>query len=108
MNRCPTKVVEGKTPYEAWSGNKPNISHLRVFGCEAFSYIVFGRRKKLDQRAEKYIFVDYDNHHRVYRLYSPSFRGVFISRDVKFNELPIELTSNEDDHDLDDSSITPN
>ena len=107
LNRCPTKVVEGKTPYEAWTGNKSNISHLRVFGCEAFSYIVSERRKKLDKRAEKCIFVGYDNQHRGYRLYSPSYRGVFVSRDVKFNELPVESTSNEDDDDLDDSSVAP-
>ena len=29
LNRCPTKAVEGKTPYEAWTGNKPNISQDR-------------------------------------------------------------------------------
>ena len=61
LNRCPTKAVQGKTPFEAWSGRKPNISHLRVFGCEAFSYIVFEKRKKLDQRVEKCIFVGYDS-----------------------------------------------
>ena len=38
-------------------------------------------------------------------MYSPSYKAIFISRDVKFNELPIESTSNEDVHDLDDSSI---
>ena len=104
LNRFPTKVVEGKTPFEAWSKNKPNISHLRVFGCEAFSYII-SEKKKLDKRAEKCIFMGYDNQHRGYRLYSPSYRGVFISRDVKFNELPTEPTTNED---VDDSSIAPN
>lgn len=35
LNRCPTKSVFGKTPQEAWSHKKPNISHLRVFGCIA-------------------------------------------------------------------------
>ena len=40
LNRCLTKAIEGKTPFEAWSGNKLNISHLRVFGCEAFFYII--------------------------------------------------------------------
>ena len=41
-------------------------------------------------------------------MYSPSYRVVFISKDVKFNELPIKMTSNEDDDDLDDSSVAPN
>ena len=34
-NRCPTRAVEGKTPYEAWHGTKPRVDHLRVFGCTA-------------------------------------------------------------------------
>ena len=53
LNRCPTKVVEGKTPYEVWTGKKPDISHLRVFGCEVFSFIVSEKRKKLDNTSKK-------------------------------------------------------
>jgi hypothetical protein len=34
-NRCPTKSLDSKTPQEAWSGRKPDVSHLRVFGCKA-------------------------------------------------------------------------
>ena len=29
-NRCPTKVVDGMTPYEAWHSSKPMVKHLRV------------------------------------------------------------------------------
>jgi hypothetical protein len=35
LNRSPTKALDGKTPYEAWHGRKPAVSHLRVFGCLA-------------------------------------------------------------------------
>jgi len=44
---------------------------------------------------KKCIFLGYDSHHRGYRIYSPSYKSVFISRDVKFNELPKEFASNE-------------
>ena len=50
----------------------------------------------------------YDNQHRGYRLFSLSHRAVFISRDVKFNELPTKFAFNEDVDDLDDSSIASN
>ena len=30
------KAVEGRTPYEAWMGRKPTVTHLRVFGCDAY------------------------------------------------------------------------
>ena len=31
-NRSPTKAVEGMTPLEARSGEKPSVTHLLVFG----------------------------------------------------------------------------
>ncbi|KAF0748495.1 hypothetical protein AaE_007324 [Aphanomyces astaci] len=38
-NRSPTKALGGKTPCEALHGRKPNIEHLRSFGCTAFAFI---------------------------------------------------------------------
>jgi hypothetical protein len=37
LNRSPTKALNGMTPYEAWNGRKLAVSHLRVFGCLAFT-----------------------------------------------------------------------
>ncbi|KAJ9539066.1 hypothetical protein OSB04_031799 [Centaurea solstitialis] len=33
LNRVPTKSVE-KTPYEIWTGKKPKLSFLKIWGCE--------------------------------------------------------------------------
>ena len=39
-NRTPTSALQGsKTPLEVWSGRKPDISHLRVFGCMARTWL---------------------------------------------------------------------
>jgi IS30 family transposase len=46
-NQCPTKAFESKTPQEAWTGRKPNVSHLRVFGCKAFAHILDEKKSKL-------------------------------------------------------------
>jgi transposase InsO family protein len=35
LNRLPTKAMGSRTPFEAWSGRKPQLGHLRVFGCTA-------------------------------------------------------------------------
>ena len=107
LNRCPIKFILSKTPFNAWSGRKPNYSHLRVFGCEIFSYIIYEKRKKLDKRAKKCIFVGYDSQHRGYKLYSPSYKVVFISKDVKFNELLDDSSSKEDVVDPKDPSVAP-
>lgn len=32
LNRCPTKSLNGKVLEEVWSGIKPSVGHLRVFG----------------------------------------------------------------------------
>jgi hypothetical protein len=38
-NRSPTKSLPETTPFEVWSGEKPDVSHLRVFGCNAYSHV---------------------------------------------------------------------
>ena len=35
-NCCPTKAVDGMTPYEAWTNVKSTVKHFRVFGCDPF------------------------------------------------------------------------
>lgn len=39
LNRASTKSLTNITPQEAWSGIKPFVTHLRVFGCLAYSCI---------------------------------------------------------------------
>jgi hypothetical protein len=86
LNRCPTKAVINKTPEEAWSKRKHKISHLRVFGCVAYSLIPQELRRKLDDKGEKFIFVGYSEHSKAYKLYNPITKMLIISRDVEFLE----------------------
>jgi len=86
LNMCPTKSVFNKTPQEAWSGQKPAIKHLRVFGCIAYAHVPEHLRKKLDDRGEKCIFVGYSQLSKAYKLYNPKTAKVIISRDVTFDE----------------------
>ena len=59
LNRSPTKAVWSRTPYEAWHGSKPDVSHLKVFGCIAYAHINLENRQKLDDKSEKCIFIGY-------------------------------------------------
>jgi transposase InsO family protein len=45
-NRCPSKALPSITPEEAWSGRKPCISHMRVFGCIAYAMVPDEKRGK--------------------------------------------------------------
>ncbi|KAI5648811.1 hypothetical protein M9H77_34816 [Catharanthus roseus] len=38
INRSLSTAINFKTPLELWSGEPPNLSNLRVFGCSAFAY----------------------------------------------------------------------
>lgn len=85
-NRSPTNALHKMTPYEAWTGYKPKVKHLRVFGCSAYAHIPKDERKKIDPKAKKSIFLGYGKCVKGYRLYDPEKLRVFYSRDVIFNE----------------------
>uniref|UniRef100_A0A0K8SGT5 Retroviral polymerase SH3-like domain-containing protein n=3 Tax=Lygus hesperus TaxID=30085 RepID=A0A0K8SGT5_LYGHE len=85
MNRSPVKSQEN-TPEEVWSGRKPTVSHLRIFGCKAYIHVPAEKRKKLDHRATPCIFVGYSLESKAYRFYDPKKRCILISRDVTFVE----------------------
>ena len=85
-NRSPTKSVLGKTPQEAWSGRKPGVSHLRVFGSIAHAHVPDEKRSKLDDKSEKFIFIGYDANSKGYKLYNPETKKTIISRNVIFDE----------------------
>ena len=87
LNQSPTKTLDGKTPFQAWYGKKPNVNHLRVFGCFAYIHIPKDERKKLDPKAKKCTFLGYGTSRKGYRLYDWKTSSIIHSRDVVFNEL---------------------
>ena len=87
INRSPTKG-HPLTPEEAWSGRKPDLSHVRVFGAKAMAHIPKCKRKKWDVKSREAILVGFDEETKAYRLYHPSTRDVFKSRDVVFIHEP--------------------
>ncbi|KAL4303544.1 hypothetical protein GQ457_10G024470 [Hibiscus cannabinus] len=86
LNRLATKAVDGKTPFEAWSGSKPSVKHLRVFGSICYSHISANMRSKLDERAWRGIFVGYSSQSKGYRIYNLESKMIVVSRDVIFYE----------------------
>ncbi|KAM1312868.1 hypothetical protein ACFX2F_016974 [Malus domestica] len=85
-NWSPTRSVRGKTPQKAWSGRKPGISHLRVFGSIAHVHVPDERRTTLDDKSEKFIFIGYDTNSKGYKLYNPNNGKTVISRDLTIDE----------------------
>jgi hypothetical protein len=86
LNRCPTKCLNNKTPYEAWHGRKPTLSHLRTFGCVAHVKKVGPGLDKLSDRSRKLVFIGYESGTNGYRFLDPTTNKLVVSRDVIFEE----------------------
>jgi transposase InsO family protein len=86
LNRSPTKSLEGVTPYEAWYGRKPSVSHMKIFGCIAHVKKLGPDVKKLSDRSIKTVFIGYEEGTKGYRLLDPVTKALYVSRDVVFEE----------------------
>ena len=47
LNQAPTRSLDGDTPYEVWTGVKPNVEHFRVFGSLSHMKVLGEKLKKL-------------------------------------------------------------
>ena len=86
-NVSPMWALTDMMPEEAWSGNKPDISHLRIFGCRAFMHVLKEHRHKLASRSMECTFLRYAHNYSAYRLVHRRSQCIFESRDVVFNEV---------------------
>ena len=86
INRVGTKTLKNQTPYEALKNKKPNVDHLRVFGCVSFAKVEAQHLKKLDDRSKMLVYLGTEPDSKAYRLLDPTTRRITVSRDVVFDE----------------------
>jgi hypothetical protein len=86
VNHTPTKALKNITPEEAWTKIKRDVSHFRVFGSIAWARIPDEKRKALQPKSEKFIFVGYCENVEGYILLQPHCNEIILRRDVKFDE----------------------
>ncbi|CAL8133801.1 unnamed protein product [Prunus armeniaca] len=58
LNRCPTKSLKKVTPFEGYTGRKPGIAHLKIFGSPCHVHTPSALRHKLEENSHKCIFFD--------------------------------------------------
>ena len=75
----------GRRLWKFLPGEKPSVSHLRVFGCVCYAHVPAQKRKKLDAVAEKGVFLGYEPNTKGYRVLKPN-GSIQVSRDVTFQE----------------------
>ena len=93
LNKIPSKAVP-TTPYEIWTGRKPNLNYVKVWGCPA--YVRMAQHNKLMPRGQKFRFVGYPSNTKGYLFYDTEHRNVFVARFGKF--LESEFLSDGGDH----------
>ena len=83
LNRAPSKSVE-MTPYEIWNGKKPNLSFLKIWGCDV--YVKCLQPNKLDPKSDKCYFVGYPKDTVGYYFYHQTKGKVFVAKNGVFLE----------------------
>nr|GEU61288.1 hypothetical protein [Tanacetum cinerariifolium] len=73
-----------KTPYELWYEKVPNLSYLKVWGCEA--HVKRDTIDKLQQRSVKCIFIGYPKETMGYYFYFSPENKIVVARYAKFFE----------------------
>ncbi|KAL2505571.1 Reverse transcriptase Ty1/copia-type domain-containing protein [Abeliophyllum distichum] len=92
-NRTPLSAIDGKTPKQQWPRKFPDYSHLRTFGCAAYSHQSIG---KLEARAQKCVFLEYLDGVKEYRFWegeidhSTKFQVVFTTPTERINQIQVE------------------
>jgi hypothetical protein len=52
-NKCPHRILEEKTPEEAFTGVKPEVSHFHIFGCPVYIHVHVEKRTKMEPSSRK-------------------------------------------------------
>ena len=69
-----------------YTGKKPEVSDLKIFGFLVYVHIPKEKRTKLDPSRKKGIFVGYYEVSRSFKIYISRFHHIEINRDVTFDE----------------------
>lgn len=84
MNRAINTGLD-QTPIELWTGKKPDVGHMRVFGTNAYAHVNKGQRRKWEPKATPLVFVGYSSTTKNVRLYEAASQSIKEFRDVVFD-----------------------
>ncbi|KAF2355919.1 Ribonuclease H-like domain [Trinorchestia longiramus] len=85
-NRSPTSAQKDLSPYQALNWHKPNVQHIRTFGCMAYAHVPKDEREKLDPKSKTCVLLGYGSGTKGYRLYDFNAIKVLLSRDEILNQ----------------------
>ena len=70
LNRMLIRPILKITSYELFKGRKPNVAHLKIFGCTCF-VLKNGKEnlEKFDSKVDEAIFLGYSLTSKAYRVF---------------------------------------
>ncbi|KAJ0615408.1 putative RNA-directed DNA polymerase [Helianthus annuus] len=86
ISRMPSRTSSHISPLEQLFHHKPDLSFLRVFGCQCFPHLRPYNSHKMDFRSLPCIFLGYSSSHHGYQCLDPTTNRLYIARHVWFNE----------------------
>jgi hypothetical protein len=84
VNRAHSSTFDANNPHEVCIGKKPSLTHLKVFGCDAYAHVPKEKMSKLDKKAEKCICIGYKYGIKGCKLWNTKNKKVVYSRDEIF------------------------
>lgn len=86
INRLPSSVLQGKSPFELLFNITPNYSNFHPFGCLVYPCLRSYAENKLSPRSRPCIFIGYSSHHKGFLCLDPETSRVYTSRHAQFDE----------------------
>jgi len=83
-NRSYTKHLHNSTPYGAWNGKRPDVSHLREFGAPVW-ILLQGKHKdrKMLPKSQRRTYIGYDDGAHAVKYYNADSRTILTSRNFR-------------------------
>ena len=98
INRFPSPVLDGQSPYERLFSTIHQYSHLKFFGCLSFISTPKVHRDKFSPRAIPYIFIGYPFGKKAKKFLDIKNKQIHISRDAVFHEDIFPLVTDSASH----------
>ncbi len=86
-NRLPTSAIsKATTPFELWHGSKPDVAHLRVWGCTAYVHVQRDQRRSLEPHMQKLVFIGYPTGYKGWKFWDLTSKHSIIYERANFDE----------------------
>jgi len=94
-NRSPHSALNRITPYQAKTGQLPDLSSIRVFGSSAYTLIPKEKRKgpgnKFLDKTERLIFIGFSERFKAWQMIHPDSHAIIHSSEAVFVETFTDL-----------------